>query len=76
VIGSYRHRDNRAYSEVFATKRSDDQYNATAIARFPVLKFAGLTPEVVVQHTRVESNIDWLYSYRRTTASVRLSHAF
>lgn len=76
VIGSYRHRDNRAYSEVFAAKRSDDQYNATAIARFPVLTFAGLTPEVVVQHSRVESNIDWLYSYRRTTASVRLSYAF
>ncbi len=76
VIGSYRHRDNRAYSELFEAKRSDDQYNVTAIARFPVLKFAGLTPEVVVQHTRVESNIDWLYSYKRTTASVRLSHVF
>ncbi|HEX7783918.1 MAG TPA: surface lipoprotein assembly modifier [Sphingobium sp.] len=76
MIGSYRRRDNRSYSEVFAAKRSDDQYNATAIARFPALKFVGLTPEVVVQHTRVESNIDWLYSYKRTTASVRLSQVF
>ncbi|WP_083910106.1 surface lipoprotein assembly modifier [Sphingomonas sp. LH128] len=76
LLGSYRHRDNRAYSAVFAAKRSDDQFNATAIARFPGFAFAGLTPEVVFQHNRVESNIDWLYSYKRTTASVRLSRAF
>lgn len=76
VIGSYRRRDNRAYSELFAAKRADDQFNATVIARFPVLKFASLTPEIVVQHNRVQSNIDWLYSYKRTTASLRLSHAF
>ncbi|WP_278391358.1 porin family protein [Sphingobium yanoikuyae] len=76
LLGSYRRRDHRAYSELFAAQRKDDQFNATAIARFPVLKFAGLTPEIVVQHNRVESNIDWLFSYKRTTASVRLSRAF
>lgn len=76
LLGSYRRRDYRAYSELFEAKRRDDQYNATAIMGFPALKFAGLMPEIVVQHTRVESNIDWLYSYKRTTASVRLSHAF
>lgn len=76
LIGSYRRRDHRAYSAVFAAKRNDDQFNATAIARFPIFAFAGLTPEVVLQHNRVESNIDWLYSYRRTTLSMRLSHGF
>ncbi|SES12019.1 surface lipoprotein assembly modifier [Sphingobium sp. YR768] len=76
LLGSYRRRDYRAYSELFAAQRSDDQFNATAIARLPVLKFAGLTPEIVVQHNRVESNIDWLFSYNRTTLSFRLSHAF
>lgn len=76
VIGSYRHSDNRAYSELFAAKRSDNQYNLTAIARFPMLKFAGLIPEAVVQYTNIKSNIDWLYSYNRTTASMRLSYAF
>lgn len=76
LIGSYRHREYRGYSELFEAQRQDDQLNATAIARFPALKFVGLTPELVVQHNRVESNIDWLYSYDRTTASLRLSHAF
>lgn len=76
LLGSYRHRDYRAYSEVFAAKRRDDQYNATAIARFPALKFLGLIPEAVVQYTSVKSNIDWLYSFKRTSASLRLSYAF
>lgn len=76
LIGSYRYRRYRAYSELFAAQRQDDQFNATAIARFPALKFAGLVPEIVVQHAHIESNIDWLYSYDRTSASLRLSHAF
>jgi len=46
------------------------------IARLPILKLGPLVPEIVVQHNRVTSNIDWLYSYKRTTASVRLSYAF
>lgn len=76
VLGSYRQRDHRAYSAVFQEQRHDQIINATAIARFPALNLAGLIPELVVQHTRVKSNIDWLYSYNRTTASVRLNYAF
>lgn len=76
VIGSCRRRENRAYSALFDAKRREDQLNATAIARIPALRFANLVPEIVVQHSRIESNIDWLYSYKRTTASVRLSYAF
>lgn len=76
LLGSYRNRQYSTFSELLGAKRREDQFNATAIARFPALQFARLVPEVIVQHTRVESNIDWLYSYKRTTASVRLSHAF
>ncbi|MFK4870603.1 surface lipoprotein assembly modifier [Novosphingobium sp. ZW T3_23] len=76
LIGSWRHRDTRAFNEVFAARRREDQYNATAIARFPGLQFARLVPELVLQHTRVESTIDWLFSYRRTSASLRLSRTF
>jgi hypothetical protein len=76
LIGSYRHRDNRAYSELFEARRSDDIFNATAITRLPVLQFAGLVPEVVLQHLRTRSSIDWLYSYKRTSFSLRLSRAF
>lgn len=76
LMGSYRYRRHRAYSELFEAQRKDRQFNVIGIARLPILKVWALVPEIVVQHTRVQSNIDWLYSYKRTTASVRLSYAF
>lgn len=76
LMGSYRYRRHRAYSELFEAQRRDEQFNVIGIARLPILKLGPLVPEIVVQHNRVTSNIDWLYSYKRTTASVRLSYAF
>lgn len=76
LMGSYRLRRHRAFSELFEAQRKDRQFNITGIARLPILKLGPLVPEIVVQYSRVNSNIDWLYSYRRTTASVRLSYAF
>lgn len=76
LMGSYRYRRHRAYSELFEAQRKDRQFNLIGLARLPVLKLGPFIPEIVVQHSRVNSNIDWLYSYKRTTASVRLSYAF
>ena len=76
LMGSYRYRRHREYSELFEAQRKDRQLNFIAIARLPVVRLGPLVPEIVVQHSRIKSNIDWLYSYKRTTASVRLSFAF
>ncbi|WP_324699598.1 surface lipoprotein assembly modifier [Novosphingobium sp. RL4] len=76
LLGSARERRYRAYSELFEAKRRDREQVYTAILRVPALRLAGLVPEALVQHNRVKSNIDWLYSYRRTTVSLRLSRSF
>ena len=76
LMGSYRYRRHRAYSELFEAQRKDRQFNIIGIARLPVLRLGPFVPEVVVQYNRVKSSIDWLYSYKRTTVSMRLSHAF
>jgi hypothetical protein len=76
LIGATRWRAYGGYSETFEAKRSDREQVYTGIARFPSLELRGLVPELLVQHTRVTSNIDWLYSWHRTTASLRLSHVF
>lgn len=76
LMGSYRRRNNRSYSALFATTRKDDQYNVTAIASAPALRFAGLVPELVVQYARVGSTVDWLYSYQRTSVALRLGRTF
>ncbi|MET0365026.1 MAG: surface lipoprotein assembly modifier, partial [Sphingobium sp.] len=76
LLGAARQRDYRAYSELFEARRRDRERVYTGILRIPALKFLGLTPEAIVQHNCVTSNIDWLYSYKRTTASLRLSLNF
>ncbi|TGX48757.1 DUF560 domain-containing protein [Sphingomonas gei] len=76
LIASYRVRDQDAYSALLEAKRRDREQNYTAILKIPALKFAKLMPSLLVQHNRVNSNVGWLYSYRRTTASMRLEYAF
>lgn len=76
LIGSVRQRDYRAYSELLAARRHDGETNLTAMLRLPRLRLAGLTPNILLQHNRVKSNVDWLYSFRRNAASFRLEHAF
>lgn len=73
---SHRWSDYRGYSELLGARRHDREQNYVAIAQLPALRLAGFVPNILVQHTRVESNVDWLYSYRRTAASLRLEYAF
>ncbi|GAA3264733.1 surface lipoprotein assembly modifier [Sphingomonas yabuuchiae] len=76
LIGSVRQRDYAAYSELLDAVRHDREANLTAVLRLPTLRLAGLTPNILLQHNRVKSNVDWLYSFHRTAASIRLEHAF
>jgi len=73
---SQRWRDYLGYSQLLEARRHDREQNYVAIVKLPALRLAGLTPNLLVQHNRVESNVDWLYSYRRTAASVRMEYAF
>lgn len=73
---SQRWRDYRGYSELLEARRHDREQNFVAVAKLSALRFAGLTPNILVQHNRVKSNVDWLYSYRRTAASLRLEYGF
>ncbi|MET3436161.1 surface lipoprotein assembly modifier [Sphingomonas sp. 1185] len=76
LIGSVRQRDHRGYSDLLGAVRHDRETNLTAVLRLPRLRLAGLTPNILLQHNRVTSNVDWLYSFRRTAASIRLEHGF
>lgn len=76
AFASLRQRDYRAYSELLEARRRDREQNYVANVRFPALRFAGLTPSLLVQHSRVSSTIDWLYSYRKTSLAVRMDYAF
>lgn len=76
AFASFRQRDYRDYSELLEAKRRDREQNFVANLRLPALRLAGLTPNLLVQHSRVSSTVDWLYSYKRTTLAMRMDYAF
>jgi len=76
AFASFRRRDYRAYSELLEAKRRDREQNYIANIRIPALRLANLTPSLLVQHSRASSNVDWLYSYRKTSVAVRMDYAF
>lgn len=73
---SLRRRDYGAFSPMLAARRRDVERNYTALVRCPGLRIAGLSPSLLLQHSRVWSNVAWLYAYRRTSISLRIDHVF
>ncbi|WP_137898122.1 surface lipoprotein assembly modifier [Sphingomonas sp. 2SG] len=76
LTASLRRRDYGGFSPLLDARRRDVERNYTMLARLPGAKVAGLSPSLLVQHSRVGSNVDWLYSYRRTSVSLRMDHVF
>lgn len=66
----------KAPNETLEARRRDDEQNLTAILRAPRLRVAGLTPSLTLQYTKVASNIDWLFSYEKVSASLKLERLF
>lgn len=76
LFASVRHRDYRAYSELLEAHRRDWEQNYILALKGPVIGKTRLSPSLLVQHNRVNSTVDWLYTTQRTTASLRLDYAF
>lgn len=76
MFASFQRQDYRAYSELFEAQRRDDVQNYTVILKLPIRQFSGLTPSIMLQHYRVKSNIDWLYSHHKNVVSLKLEGRF
>lgn len=76
LLVSQRRRDHQAYSALLEAKRRDDERNITAVLQAPRWAVKGFTPSLTLQHTRIRSNIDWLYSFERQSVSLRLERSF
>jgi tetratricopeptide (TPR) repeat protein len=76
LFASLRHRDYGAWSALLAARRRDDEQNIVSILKMPKFRFAGAVPSLTLQYNRVNSNVDWLYSYRKVAVSLKLERAF
>lgn len=76
LFASVRQREHDAYSALFQEQREDVEQNYTLIVRFPGLAFYGLEPNFTFKYQKVESNVDWLYSYDKNSVSLKLERRF
>ncbi|MNJ42490.1 RNA polymerase sigma factor [compost metagenome] len=53
-----------------------DEQNYTFILRAPRLAVQDIVPSLTVKYNKVESNIDWLYSYDKNSISLKLEKQF
>jgi hypothetical protein len=76
LFASGRRKRWSAVNETLQARRRDDEQNLTAILRAPRLRVAGLTPSLTLQYAKVASSIDWLFSYEKVAASLKLERVF
>jgi len=73
---SARQREYGAYSALLDARRKDHELGTTLAIRASRWALAGFTPLLTLRHYRVNSNVDWLYRYRRNTISLKLQRGF
>ena len=77
LFASARRKRWDAVNETLEARRRDDEQSFTAILRAPRWKTpGGFTPSLTVQYAKVASSIDWLFSYEKTAASLKLERVF
>ncbi|ODN66113.1 porin family protein [Methylophaga muralis] len=73
---SLREREHDAFNALLDEQRKDFEQNYTVILRFPTLAVYGLEPNLTFKHRKVQSNVDWLYSYDSNSVSLKLEKRF
>ena len=76
AVASYRRRDHAAYNPLLEARRRDDEQNYLLVVKPTALSLRGFVPVLTLGHTRVRSNVDWLYGYEKNTVSLKLERAF
>ncbi|MBL7251872.1 surface lipoprotein assembly modifier [Alloalcanivorax marinus] len=76
MFASLREKHYDAYSALLGERREDRERRYIAMFSFPRLSVAGLVPSLNLEHTRVRSNVDWLYSYEENAASLKFEWRF
>lgn len=76
LFASYRKRQYDAYSAILDSRRNEDEQGYTFILRAPRLAVYDIVPSLTVKYNKVQSNIDWLYSYDKNSISLKLERQF
>jgi len=73
---SARQRRYGAHNALLGARREDHERGVTLSLTLNRWARAGFVPVVTLRHDRVNSNVDWLYRYRRKILSLKMQRGF
>jgi len=76
LFSSLRQRDYDIFNPLLDERRRDREQNYVLVVKAREWKIAGFVPMLTARHTRVKSNVDWLYTYDRNDIGFKLEYAF
>lgn len=76
LFSSLRRREYGAYSALLGERRLDREQNHTLIINVPRFQFYDISPSITLQYNRVDSNVQWLYSYEKHSISLMFEKRF
>lgn len=69
-----RQRHYGAYSPLLEARRRDNEQSYTLLLVANRWALAGFTPSLVLRHSKVRSNVGWLYSYARNEIGLQMEY--
>lgn len=72
----FRSRGYEGYNALLEARRRERTQTYIASVRAPGWQWWGFSPRLSWRHTRMRSNVDWLYTYDRNEFSLMLERAF
>jgi len=76
VSANLRQTHYRGYDSLLNAKRKDNEQIYNISLKIPHWEFWGFVPSVNYKHTKVRSNVDWLYSYNKNETYFKLEKFF
>ena len=61
---------------ILDSRRNEDEQGYPFILRAPRLAVYDIVPSLTLKYSKVQSNIDWLYSYDQNSISLKLERQF
>lgn len=76
LFSSFRWRQYDQFNQVLEAKRNDFEQNYILMLSIPRWEFYGMTPSLMYQYNKNNSNVEWLYSYDKHNVSLKLEYRF
>lgn len=76
LSASWRRRQHGASNALLEARREDDEQGYIFVIKAMRWAMAGFTPLLTLRHNRIDSSVDWLYSYDKSVVSLKLERTF